>query len=210
MKTAKINDRTVYLDKYNHWRFQDNNAFAPNPLIRRCCKCNKVVRAKKGNLCPVHIDWTKTAHGASILTDDDVELISLIYNEMTDLQITKILLTRKQHKEHQAKSLLFAIRHHRRKYLSHRYDKKYFYITVKNNYRKAHLTCEICSWNEASIDVHHILQIKDFQNELDYHKKENLICLCPNHHRVVETMRTENRPKYMKFISQFKQIQTNN
>ena len=96
---------------------------------------------------------------------DDVELISLIYNEMTDLQITKILLTRKEHKEHQVKSLLFAIRHHRLKYLSHRYDKKYFYITVKNNYRKAHLICEICGWNEASIDVHHILQIKNFQNE---------------------------------------------
>ncbi len=41
------------------------------------------------------------------------------------------------------------------------------------------LSCEICSWNEAARDVHHIIPIKN--NGTD--DLSNLISLCPNCHR---------------------------
>lgn len=41
--------------------------------------------------------------------------------------------------------------------------------------------CEICNWNEAPRDVHHIIPVsKNGKTHID-----NLIVLCPNHHRMV-------------------------
>lgn len=41
--------------------------------------------------------------------------------------------------------------------------------------------CEICDWKEASRDVHHILPVSKNGKTIF----ENLISLCPNHHRMV-------------------------
>jgi predicted restriction endonuclease len=40
--------------------------------------------------------------------------------------------------------------------------------------------CEVCEWSEESCDVHHI-DGDHFNNAL-----ENLVTLCPNHHRVAD------------------------
>lgn len=42
-------------------------------------------------------------------------------------------------------------------------------------------TCELCGWNKASCDVHHIKK----QCDGGTHEKSNLIVLCPNCHRMV-------------------------
>jgi hypothetical protein len=43
------------------------------------------------------------------------------------------------------------------------------------------IPCEICNWNKTTRDLHHILEIsKGGKNEL-----ENLICVCPNCHRMI-------------------------
>lgn len=42
--------------------------------------------------------------------------------------------------------------------------------------------CEICSWAEASRDAHHILSVSKGGKSL----VDNLISLCPNHHRLAD------------------------
>lgn len=43
------------------------------------------------------------------------------------------------------------------------------------------LPCELCGWKESTRDLHHIISVfKKGKTTLD-----NLICLCPNHHRMV-------------------------
>ena len=46
----------------------------------------------------------------------------------------------------------------------------------------ASMPCAICGWNEASRDIHHITP----RSKGGLSTKENLITLCPNHHRMVE------------------------
>jgi len=44
-----------------------------------------------------------------------------------------------------------------------------------------HLPCELCGWNEATRDIHHIVPVSQGgTNTLC-----NIIVLCPNHHRMV-------------------------
>lgn len=44
----------------------------------------------------------------------------------------------------------------------------------------SHLPCELCGWDSASRDVHHIIPVsKGGKNTLN-----NLIVVCPNHHRM--------------------------
>jgi hypothetical protein len=45
------------------------------------------------------------------------------------------------------------------------------------------LPCEICNWQEASRDVHHIIPVSENGKTVI----ENLISLCPNHHRMVHS-----------------------
>jgi hypothetical protein len=123
---------------------------------------------------------------------------------MSDYEITDKLLKLKRHNNTTRKALVIALRHHRRKYLNKRYTGKYFYISIKLKYKEEHTKCEICGWCDGMVDLHHILQTKDFTDELDYHKHENMICLCPNHHRVVEELRAINMSKYLKYIRNFK------
>lgn len=52
---------------------------------------------------------------------------------------------------------------------------KKFYKILQN------IPCELCGWKESIRDLHHIIPVSENgKNEL-----ENLIVLCPNHHRMV-------------------------
>lgn len=51
--------------------------------------------------------------------------------------------------------------------------------TVAKILRRANLACSICSWNDASCDIHHIIQVKNGGSD----EMDNLICVCPNCHR---------------------------
>lgn len=43
--------------------------------------------------------------------------------------------------------------------------------------------CEICGWNKTARDLHHILEVsKNGKNKL-----ENIVCVCPNCHRMIHT-----------------------
>ena len=45
------------------------------------------------------------------------------------------------------------------------------------------VSCEICNWNKASRDLHHIIEISNGgTNSLD-----NIICVCPNCHRMIHS-----------------------
>jgi hypothetical protein len=197
-----VNEREVYL-KNRKWYYKDNNGFAKNPFIFRCQICGNVVRNSSNEYCPKHMDWSKKSHGSSILIDTDIKFLAENVNVLNDIAITKILLTKDEHKIHTQKSLLYAIRHHRRKYLLNRYTGKFFYKTIESDYKNLHKECEVCKWKEGSVDVHHIWQLRDFENELDYYDTKNLICLCPNHHRVLEEMRKENKEKYILYIQKY-------
>ena len=54
-----------------------------------------------------------------------------------------------------------------------------FYYRIKC-YKEKNKECKICGWN-ISIDIHHIIPLSDNGTN----KEENLISLCPNHHRMV-------------------------
>ena len=210
IETVEIHGQNVYLDNNNHWRFEDSNRMAPNPFAKRCKNCNGLVRSKSQDLCTNCIDWTKTSHGSSILSNFDVLILSKNYQTQSDTEITEYLIHKPHHKNTKPKSLLLALRHHRRKYLINRYTKKYYYKTIKSKYRKEHTACEICGWTDGGVDVHHVWQVKDFISEIDYHKLDNLISLCPNHHRYVEEMRSKDRAGYSKYIEQYKKCCTRN
>lgn len=193
----------LYLDKNNRWRYKSNNRLAPNPFNKRCEfeGCDSLVRSKIQKFCSNHLDWTKTSHGSSILTNDDVKFISDNYKILSDTDLAKVILQQENHcSTHTLKSLILAVRHHRRKYLIQRYSKKFFYKTIKNKYRQDHPQCEICAWKDGSVDVHHIWQIKDFINEADYHNNKNMMSVCPNHHRILEEMRKDNISCYRVYI----------
>jgi hypothetical protein len=51
--------------------------------------------------------------------------------------------------------------------------------TVSKILRRANKSCDICNWNEASCDIHHIKEKKDGGSD----NMENLTCVCPNCHR---------------------------
>lgn len=57
-------------------------------------------------------------------------------------------------------------------------------VSIKTLYKKlSNLPCQICGWNEAPRDLHHITPVsKGGKNE-----ETNLITLCPNHHRMVHS-----------------------
>jgi hypothetical protein len=200
-----MNTHNIYLATDGRWRDKSTGKMAPSPFIKRCEVegCENRVRGKKQKFCSQHIDWTKTAHGSSILTDSDVVFISSNYQQMSDKELTDKLILEAHHNGRPDRSLLLAIRHHRRKYLMLRYEKKFYYKTIKEKYRKQHPSCEICDWTDGGVDVHHLWQIKDFENEVDYHKSENLISLCPNHHRFVEDMRRKDKDSYIEFIAKY-------
>lgn len=63
------------------------------------------------------------------------------------------------------------------------YSRRESYGTIRKDILKNRGNkCEICGWTEASCDVHH----KTPRVNGGSHKHDNLIILCPNHHRMVE------------------------
>lgn len=202
METILHNGKAVYLDNTdNRWKYQGTNRWAPNPIAKRCkhIGCNNRVR-NASDFCAKHVDWKSYSHGASLLTDADVAFISENYQTHTDFQLRDHLL--KSHTETKT-SILNAIRHYRRKYLSNRYE-KLFYKSVKQNYHKSHQKCEVCGWNEYPCDIHHIFQEKSFLNKEEYHLEKNLITLCPNHHREFEYTRKRDLTKYGELVKKYK------
>lgn len=197
------NHNNFYIDKNNRWRDKETNKLVRNPFNKRCDHegCDNLVRSKIQKFCSEHLDWTKVSHGSSILTDDDVRFISDNYKIYSDSELAKVILQQENHcSAHTHKSIILAVRHHRRKYLIQRYSKKFYYKTIKNKYKQNHSFCEICSWNDGSVDVHHIWQVKDFQNEVDYHSDKNMISVCPNHHRILEETRKNDIMRYRSLI----------
>lgn len=49
--------------------------------------------------------------------------------------------------------------------------------------RLQHLPCQICGWQEATRDIHHIIPV----SQGGTNKEENLIVVCPNHHRMIHS-----------------------
>ena len=55
--------------------------------------------------------------------------------------------------------------------------------TVIKILKRMKAKCSICGWNESTCDIHHIVAKKDGGTD----DMENLICVCPNCHRVCHT-----------------------
>lgn len=53
--------------------------------------------------------------------------------------------------------------------------------TITKIFKRANIGCSICDWKESTCDLHHIIHRKDGGLDND----ENLVLLCPNHHRIV-------------------------
>lgn len=57
--------------------------------------------------------------------------------------------------------------------------------TVQKIIERMGLGCSLCGWNEASCDIHHIIDVSlGGSNDLN-----NLILVCPNHHRIIHKKR---------------------
>lgn len=66
---------------------------------------------------------------------------------------------------------------------NYRQRSKHDSFSIKTLYKLLdNSACQICSWNETTCDIHHILPVsKGGKNVV-----ENLIVLCPNHHRLAD------------------------
>jgi len=166
--------------------------------------CGRRVRNTSG-FCSRHVDWSKYAHASSVLTNEDVVFLSENYKLLSDHEIARALISRPWHCGHSEKQMLNSVRHHRRKYLSHRYNGKFYYKSIKSDYAGSHTFCEMCGWCEDTCDVHHIFQEKYFIDKTNYHLESNLISLCPNHHRVLESIRRNNISRYKSIVTKIRE-----
>lgn len=55
--------------------------------------------------------------------------------------------------------------------------------TASKILKRMNLGCSICGWNEASLDIHHILP----KSKGGTDDNSNLTLLCPNHHRMAHS-----------------------
>ncbi len=77
------------------------------------------------------------------------------------------------------------------KYFGSGPKRKKFTDKVKEKYGSS---CEICKWSKARCDVHHIIPLcKGGTNDYD-----NVIVLCPNHHRIADTIQITTRKELKK------------
>jgi hypothetical protein len=68
--------------------------------------------------------------------------------------------------------------------------------TASKMLRRAKHPCSICGWDKSSCDVHHIIEkCNGGTNDHD-----NLVCVCPNCHRVIHTEKTYSR-EYLRGLS---------
>jgi hypothetical protein len=103
------------------------------------------------------------------LNDGDVDFIKNNWESMEDKEMAYFL-----------KKPCYSVRYIRRKLFGKHYNSngKTF---LKDSYRaKMKDTCELCGWNKAPCDIHH--KIHRAKGGPDTH--DNLICICPNCHRM--------------------------
>lgn len=72
---------------------------------------------------------------------------------------------------------------------SNTYDYQKFISEIKNERGNR---CQLCGWAEAAVDAHHIVQVKDGGLNI----KENIIVLCPNHHRMADHKKISKEDMY--------------
>jgi hypothetical protein len=185
----------------------DRGKFAPKPNIKRCLVdgCGTRVR-NSGNFCEKHIDWSEHAHPKSILSDEDLIFIKEHLDTMDDLEIAISLSDRSHHTNHSTKQVLSSMRNFRRRKLLKRRFKGRKGINrgakisaempnspyyIKHKYRAEHKKCEFCGWQKCPCDIHHILPKKHFHKDeiAKFHAEQNLLMVCPNHHRECETLK---------------------
>jgi len=96
----------------------------------------------------------------------DTNKISKLLNVNTSSVIRRLKILGFKLKKHDIKKCSGNLRHG--------------YYKVTTTYKKLHPKCEICGW-KYHVDLHHILELSNGgTNDI-----KNLICLCPNHHKLV-------------------------
>lgn len=105
------------------------------------------------------------------------------YNNLTKTPITNICKLCGEKFSTTAKNAKYCSKSCKSKYYSRTSRGKNSAKTKKLLDSLRSLPCEICGWDEASRDVHHIVGISNGGQT----KKENLITLCPNHHRMAHS-----------------------
>lgn len=63
--------------------------------------------------------------------------------------------------------------------------------------KRCNCECAICGWNESTCDVHHIIPKSEGGND----ENDNLILVCPNHHRILHTIKDKYSYEYLKSLS---------
>jgi 5-methylcytosine-specific restriction endonuclease McrA len=104
------------------------------------------------------------------LTQDQLNFIEHNSDRMKDTEMAKILNLPQ-----------YSVQYARRKVWGRKYKgyNKRTYLKLKfREYKKN--CCEVCGWNEAPCDIHHIIPLSEGGSDVF----ENYICLCPNHHRI--------------------------
>jgi len=71
--------------------------------------------------------------------------------------------------------------------------------TIAKIIKRANIKCMMCGWDKTSLDIHHIIPKKNKGTDND----DNLICLCPNCHRMAHEDKynyDELKPNSIKFL----------
>ena len=58
--------------------------------------------------------------------------------------------------------------------------------TITKILKRSNVGCAICGWNESTNDIHHIVNRSHGGSD----NNDNLIIVCPNHHRIIHTNKT--------------------
>lgn len=62
--------------------------------------------------------------------------------------------------------------------------------------------CEICGWDKASRDIHHVVAV----SQGGANDASNLITLCPNHHRMADQEKIDISKLYILIKERIKQL----
>lgn len=136
-----------------------------------------------------HMHMARLKRNGTLLTQKEM---GIVYNtKLGKLIDTQLEYIKNHHTELIDKEIaselnvpLHLVRYARRKICGRKYkglDGK-TYLLQKYREMKGN-TCEICGWNEGPCDLHHKLP----RARGGKHEIKNLICVCPNHHRLIHT-----------------------